>query len=165
MSENIVANNTKATEEKKAVLTADYCLKQVETIVSKMEDMSGAIIKAMEGSGDLVVEKMAALTDVIRCRETTNQQLIAFYQEAYKESRRKSAGEAFYNGEALKCIMDEMLNIIKDPMATEESRRYAEETLDGHINCLWGNSRVYASKSADKCTMELAQKDLDHAEL
>ncbi|MBE6885215.1 MAG: hypothetical protein E7487_11545 [Ruminococcaceae bacterium] len=175
MSENITAsnaevNNTTVAENSEPMPTVGYCLKQIEKIVLQIGDLRTAIDKIGSvgeygESEDVAVAKVQALSDVVRCRETTNQQLIAFYQGIYNEIKKKERGAVVYNGEALQHIIDEMMNIIKDPLAEEKSRRYAEETLDGYINCLWGVSRVYAPRVADERATEMAQKDLDHAEL
>ena len=44
--------------------------------------------------GDLIQAKAEALGDIVRCRETTNQQLIDFYKRLYVEQFTHRTGEA-----------------------------------------------------------------------
>lgn len=75
----------------------DYVLEQIEKIASQTEYL-GQIIGAvghLENSEDLdsdaaLEAKAIALGDVVRCRETTNQQLIRFYEKMYDNIREEA---------------------------------------------------------------------------
>lgn len=77
----------------------NYVLEQIEKIVSQT-DYLGQVIGAvshLESSENIeehavsaLQEKVAALGDVVRCRETTNQQLIRFYEKIYDNIREEN---------------------------------------------------------------------------
>ena len=78
----------------------DYVLEQIEKIASQTEYL-GQVIGAvghLESSDELdsdaaLEAKALALGDVVRCRETTNQQLIKFYEKMYDNIREASYKE------------------------------------------------------------------------
>ena len=82
MSENI---NTKET------LSVDYILAQIEKIVEQTAHIHEAIAQIGEMDygapecGAPPDDRAHALGDIVRCRETTNQQLLAFYRELYED--------------------------------------------------------------------------------
>ena len=82
--------NTAPAETKSTRLTMDYCLEQIENIRVQTEYLNTVIeelskVKAA-GPGDTCGQERAkALGDVVRCRETTNQRLIAFYEKMYDD--------------------------------------------------------------------------------
>ena len=90
MSENI---NTKET------ISVDYILKQIEKIVDQTAHIHDAIAKVGElnyGSpecGSPPDARAHALSEIVRCRETTNQQLLAFYQKLYEDLMPKPSLE------------------------------------------------------------------------
>jgi len=79
----------------------DYVLEQIEKIASQT-DYLGQVIgavghlentlentTAIDGNAALQA-KIAALNDVVKCRETTNQQLIRFYEKMYDDIREEA---------------------------------------------------------------------------
>ncbi len=84
MSENI---NTVVTETEKEI-TASSILKEIANIQKDNSHIFEALnhledVKS-EGPGDIGAEEKAkAIADVVKCRETTNQRLIDFYEKAY----------------------------------------------------------------------------------
>ncbi len=120
----------KVTSEK---FTMDYCLEQIENIRVQTEYLNTVFaelgkVKA-EGPGDTCGQERAkALGDVVRCRETTNQRLIAFYEKMYDDLKPSStlkeralaimanALNADFSAEALEqisCILDGIRHIEK----------------------------------------------------
>lgn len=86
MSENTTVNNTAGSDK----LTVNYILEQLEKIASQTEYLHKAITELgqMDASGSANIGNQAkaqALGDVVKCRETTNQKLIAFYEKLYSE--------------------------------------------------------------------------------
>lgn len=83
----------KVTSEK---FTMDYCLEQIENIRVQTEYLNTVFaelskVKA-EGPGDTCGQERAkALGDVVRCRETTNQRLITFYEKMYDDLKPVSS--------------------------------------------------------------------------
>ena len=96
MSEN---NKTieKAEEIKSATeITAEYALAQIEKILADTQHIYEALnaLKDVHSAGpeDIGAQSAAqGMADVVRYRETTNQQLIAFYQNMYEDLKKEKA--------------------------------------------------------------------------
>lgn len=75
-----------------------WLLQQIAAIQSDTAYLHEAIQQlAGMGAGaprDLIQAKAEALGDIVRCRETTNQQLIDFYKRLYVEQFTHRTGEA-----------------------------------------------------------------------
>ena len=95
-------NMSENTEMQTPVLTIEYLLAKIDEIAKQTEYLNTAIerlgqIKTGCGPGDVAGEAQAhAIGDVVRCRETTNQQLLKLYEKMYddlkpKESERLAA--------------------------------------------------------------------------
>ena len=72
--------------------TFAYCMEQIERIAASQNDgfyaQALAHLKELSsaGPGDIAgAEKAKAISDAIKCRETTNQQLLAFYEKMAAE--------------------------------------------------------------------------------
>lgn len=89
-------SNARAAEK----LSMNYVLEQIEKIASQTEHLNNALQKLGEmADGEnadgcspgntLGQAKAQAFADVIRCRETTNQQLIRLYEKMYDDFRPK----------------------------------------------------------------------------
>ena len=94
MSEDTNVKNVEATECTK--FTIEYILEQLE----KVREDSAYIFEALSklecvttgGSGDIgAAEKAKGIADVVRCRETTNQQLLRFYEKLYDDIKAEAA--------------------------------------------------------------------------
>lgn len=72
-----------------------YCIDQIEKINLNTEYIFEAIqslggVASGAVPGDVAgQEKAKALGDIVRCRETTNQRLIAFYEKMYDDLKPK----------------------------------------------------------------------------
>ncbi len=95
-------NMSENTEMQTPVLTMEYLLGKIDEIAQQTEYLNTAIdrlgqMKTGNGPGDVAGEAQAqAIGDVVRCRETTNQQLLKLYEKMYddlkpKESERLAA--------------------------------------------------------------------------
>ena len=79
--------------ENKEKLSINYLLEQIEKIAAQTSYLNEAIaglgrIEEAHIVGDIVSAKKAvAFGDIVKSRETTNQQLIAFYQRLYEDLR------------------------------------------------------------------------------
>lgn len=76
-------------------MTVAYVLQQMEKIQSNMTDLNDSFYHLSEMEevspvGSSVVTKAEAFRDAIMARETTNQQLIAFYKNVYEDIRPRS---------------------------------------------------------------------------
>ena len=80
----------KTMSENKEISIA-YLLEQIEKIAAQTDYLNVAIEKLAKleycapECGSPPDERAKALGDIVRCRETTNQQLIAFYQKLYED--------------------------------------------------------------------------------
>ena len=84
------ASEALASPESQPELTIGYILTQIEKISSRTTYLNKAIQEISEipigGAGVMGVgEKANAIADVVRCRETTNQKLISFYEKLYDD--------------------------------------------------------------------------------
>ena len=90
MEEN--KNITVAEEAQNDQLTVAYILGQIEKIFADNEHIHEALIK-LEGvkSGDIGAQaKAQGIADVVKCRETTNQRLLRFYEKLYDDIKPKT---------------------------------------------------------------------------
>lgn len=77
----------------------EYCLEQIEQIARQTDHVTQAIseLRQMEcsGSGDSTGQaKAAALSEVVKCHETTNQQLLQFYEKMYDDLKAPAVVDA-----------------------------------------------------------------------
>ncbi len=95
----MLENNTtieKVEETKHTEITVDYALAQIEKILADTQHIQEALYALRDvqskGPGDIGAQGIAqGIADVVRCRETTNQQLIAFYRDMYEELKTEKA--------------------------------------------------------------------------
>ncbi len=90
MEDNNMSNTSKATTKAKKKITIDYVLNQIEQIVKDNEYIHNALeqLASMPKSepGDIAgQEKAKAIGDIVRCRETTNQQALRLYEKMYDD--------------------------------------------------------------------------------
>lgn len=77
--------------ENKEMLTVNYLLEQIEKIAAQTDHIHDAIEQVAkldygaQECGSPPDDRATALADIVRCRETTNQQLITFYQKLYDD--------------------------------------------------------------------------------
>ena len=85
--------------ENKELLTVDYILSQIEKIVDQTAHIHEAIAQLGELNygapecGAPPDDRAHALSEIVRCRETTNQQFLAFYQKLYEDLMPKPSLE------------------------------------------------------------------------
>ena len=96
MSENTKVEKIETAKDEK--LTVEYILAQLEKIREDNFHIVEAIAKLEEvksvAPGDIGAEEKAkGIADVVRCRETTNQQLIRFYEKMYDDIKHKDRVE------------------------------------------------------------------------
>lgn len=77
----------------------EYCLEQIEQIAHQTEHVTQAIseLRQIEHSGaddSAGQAKAAALSDVVKCRETTNQKLLQFYEKVYDDLKAPTVVDA-----------------------------------------------------------------------
>jgi len=92
------------------VSESKYTIEFILTQIANIQEQTGHIFEAFEklaeipvgqGPGDVAGQaKAQALGDVVKCRETTNQQMLSFYEKMYCDLQRKEnveiVKEAFF---------------------------------------------------------------------
>ena len=126
MNENI--NNIDKANEPASLFTMDYCLSQiakVQTDSTYLKDYFAELSKVSECNNEFVVqERMKALVDAVRCRETTNQRMLEFYNKMYDDLRPatmqdkvavvKNAFESISNSIANNCESEDVFAALSD---------------------------------------------------
>lgn len=90
---------TTAVAATEAPLTMDYVLSKIEAIRMDTAHLHEAIAAlqdtpAAASPGDIAgQEKAKALGDIVRCRETTNQQLLKLYEKMYDDLKNTDKAE------------------------------------------------------------------------
>lgn len=89
----------------------EYCLEQIAKIGEQTDYLNQVISELRQmDDGSLAGQKAMALSDVVKCRETTNQQLLAFYGKMYDDLKKPAVTDAVSHKarlqEKLLAIMD-----------------------------------------------------------
>ena len=94
LEEHNMSDTPKTATMPEEKLTIDYILNQIEQIVKDTEYLRNALehLALMPNSapGDIAgQEKAKAIGDIVRCRETTNQQALKLYEKMYDDLNPK----------------------------------------------------------------------------
>ncbi|MDE7324069.1 MAG: hypothetical protein K2N73_15420 [Lachnospiraceae bacterium] len=92
----------------------EYCLEQIERIGQQTEYLNQVISELRQMDNDSSGgQKAVALSDVVKCRETTNQQMLAFYGKMYDDLKTPAMTDAVLHKarlqEQLMGIMDKTI--------------------------------------------------------
>lgn len=92
----------------------EYCLEQIERIGRQTEYLDHVLSELRQMDNDsLANQKATALSDVVKCRETTNQQMLAFYGKMYDDLKKPAVTDAVSQKarlqEQLMAIMDKAI--------------------------------------------------------
>jgi len=68
----------------------EYCLEQIERIGRQTEYLNQAISELRQMEDSSGGEKAMALGNIVACRETTNQQMLRFYEKMYDDLKGKT---------------------------------------------------------------------------
>lgn len=64
----------------------EYCLEQIERIGRQTEYLNQVIAELRQlDNASSCAQKAMALSDIVKCRETTNQQMLHFYEKMYDD--------------------------------------------------------------------------------
>lgn len=133
MEDNNMSNTSKTTAKPKEKLTINYVLNQIEQIVKDTKHIHDALeqlaLMPKSDPGDIAgQEKAKAIGDIVRCRETTNQQALKLYEKMYddlkprEESTKNKALEmlswivkevGFYESELGAEMLSNMLDTVR----------------------------------------------------
>lgn len=90
--ENSVVENSMAGNEKENMEqggsrhSMEYCLEQIERIGRQTEYLNQVIAELRQlDNASSCAQKAMALSDIVKCRETTNQQMLHFYEKMYDD--------------------------------------------------------------------------------
>lgn len=94
LEEHNMSDTPKTATKSKEKLTIDYVLKQIEQIVKEADYLYNALeqlaLMPSSAPGDIAgQEKAKSIGDIIRCRETTNQQALKLYEKMYDDLKPK----------------------------------------------------------------------------
>lgn len=131
--ENNVTGNMAENENEKVNMeqggskySMEYCLEQIERIGHQTEYLNQAIAELHQMDNDSsCAQKAAALGDIVKCRETTNQQMLRFYEKMYDDLK----GPAAVDTVSQKSRLQEQLLKIMDK-TLENSDFTADEVSD-----------------------------------
>lgn len=93
---HIIENNITERDAEENKFSINYCLEQIEQIANQTEylnqTISGLHHIEVVGGGDIAGQaKASALCKVVECRETTNQQLLRFYEKMYDDLKNTTS--------------------------------------------------------------------------
>ena len=113
MSENTTTIEN-AQETKSIEITVEYALGQIEKILADTQHIQEALYALRDvqskGPGDVGAQGTAmSIANVVKYREETNQQLLAFYQKMYDELKTEKA-----NAEVDPAVRQQFLDFVMD---------------------------------------------------
>ena len=135
MSENTVkAIEVAAEENVSKTLSIDYVLAQIEKIVENTAYIEAALgsLASVESvsPGDIGAEEKAkGIADVVRCRETTNQQLLAFYAKVFNDLMAPKKDPLIEKMELIRNVRLSMLQDLKEFYCEDELAERADTIL------------------------------------
>ncbi len=135
LEDNDMQNNEKHTDTGK--FTMDYVLEQIEKIAQQTDYLTKTVDKLGEisvenGANNAAVSaKAEALTAVVQNRETTNQQLLRFYEKMYDDLKESTPVKAI-------SLFEEMTDFLKSLNKDD----FPEETWE-YINAAVQNQLAF----------------------
>ena len=150
MTENTVkATEVAAEENVSKTLSIDYVLAQIEKIVENTAHIEAALgsLASVESvsPGDIGAEEKAkGIADVVRCRETTNQQLLAFYAKVFNDLMAPKKDPLIEKMELIRKTRLSMLRDLKEFYCEDELAERADAIL-GDISSLCND--IYLTKN------------------
>ena len=135
MSENLITNVEQNANNNNQEITAKYILEQIEKIRSDskyiydaLEKLEGVALSAT--AGDIGAQaKAQAIETVVQCRETTNQQMLKFYEKLYDDLMTQELDLAGKKIELKKNTMLSVLCDIEDYFDEEQMNERADKVL------------------------------------
>ena len=150
MSENMNNRAAEASVEIKNIeITAEYALAQIEKILADTQHIYEALdaLKDVHSAGpeDIGAQSAAqGMADVVRCRETTNQQLLAFYTKLLNDLMAPKKDPLIEKMELIRNTRLSMLRDLKEFYCEDELAEHADAIL-GDISSLCND--IYLTKN------------------
>ena len=150
MSENTNVNTQEATateqedkvSESNSEISMEYIFTEIKAIREQTEYLNEALkmlesVKS-EGPGDVgAAAKANGMVGVVKCRETTNQQILRFYEKVYDElGREKQSVSLKEKTELIKSSFDNVLAYIAEMNLDPEDRFAAVGDVTEHLSQL-----------------------------
>ncbi|MBE6683405.1 MAG: hypothetical protein E7595_04535 [Ruminococcaceae bacterium] len=134
MNENINTANETNENKNASLYTMDYCLSQIEKIQSEtayINEVLAELSKVSECNNEFVAqERMKALVDAVRCRETTNQKLLDFYVKMYEDLRESTETVLMETQKSLLHISDKIAETCDEDDTFSALKEIAEMITD-----------------------------------
>ena len=124
----------KAEETVSETLSIDYILAQIEKIVENTAYITAAMdsLNSVQsiGPGNIGAEEKAkGIADVVRCRETTNQQLLAFYTKVFTDLTAPKKDPLTEKMELIRNVRLSMLQELKEFYCEDELVERADSVM------------------------------------
>jgi hypothetical protein len=136
MTENTAKTIEAATVEENVskTLSIDYVLAQIEKIVDNTTHITEALncLRGVhsDGPGDVGAEgKARGIADVVKCRETTNQQLLAFYTKVFNDLTAPKKDQLTEKMELVRNVRLSTLQDLKEFYSEDELVERADSVL------------------------------------
>ncbi len=134
MSENIITNVEQNANENNQEITVKYILEQIKKIHEDSKYVYDALEKLdsvkSSCSNDIGAQaKAQAIETVVQCRETTNQQMLKFYEKLYDDLMTRELDRAAKKIELKKTTMLSVLCDIEDYFDEEQMNERADKVL------------------------------------
>lgn len=131
MTENTIATTETAYTQD---ITPKFILEQITKIASDTAHITEALnsLKDVQsiGPGDIGAEEKAkGIADVVRCRETTNQQLLAFYTKLYNDLTAPKKDPMIEKIELVRAVRLSTLQELKECYCEDELVERADSIL------------------------------------
>ena len=149
MSENTNVNAQETVAEKKNEISLDHIFAEIKAIREQTDYLDVAIksLHCIEsvGPGDVgAAGKADGIAAVVKCRETTNQQLLKFYEKVYDDLLQREEIQVGEKVALVKSAFDNVLAYISDMNLSPEDRFASVGDVTEHISQLL--SQILADK-------------------
>ena len=149
MSENTNVTAQETIVEKKNEIGLDYIFAEIKALREQTEYLNDAIksLHCIEsvGPGDVgATGKANGIAEVVRCRETTNQQILKFYEKVYGDLHQREKIQVGEKVALVKSAFDNVLAYISEMNLAPEDRFASVGDVTEHISQLL--SQIFADK-------------------
>ena len=149
MSENTNVNTQENSVEQKNEIGLDYIFAEIKAIREQTEYLNEAL-RMLEGvksggPGDVGAEgKANGIASVVKCRETTNQQILRFYEKVYDDLHQREKIQVGEKVAFVKSAFDNVLAYISEMNLSPEDRFASVGDVTEHISQLL--SQIFTDK-------------------
>lgn len=129
---NEIIEKENRTEDKYSM---EYCLTQIEHLAHQTDYLDQAILELKQLDSDpFCGHKAAAISDVIKSRETTNQQLINFYMNMYDDLKTPAPVDAITHKAHLQ---EQLLKVMENTLENNDfSAKEVSDLFNGALDAI-----------------------------